>query len=369
MRTVLFPFTGSEMGGSHVSAFTLAQSLSEGSSFQPVILAAEDTLIAQEARSRGLTVHVTPEKPSSRHRHRLGHDLACFPARLRYLRSLTGRPIVHANDIGALQSWVPVARAVGYPSLYHSRSLHKDMFLNRWLMRLVDKNVCISEVTLDQFARFPRNRVELVVNPFSIDPEYRRDRARSDLQSELGIPHSSKIVGFIGNFWERKRPEFFLEAARFIVSQEPNAQFVFFGRDGDRSKESLQQISRRLGIEACTRFAGFRLPVEANVAALDLALYPAVREPFGRALVEALILGTPFVATDDAGHGEIVRRWGGALLVDPGATPAQFADQAVLALRNPEQASLSAAARRTLAEEVSPRGHARHMARIYNSLS
>ena len=40
--------------------------------------------------------------------------------------------------------------------------------------------------------------------------------------------------------------------------------------------------------------------------ALDVLLVPAVREPFGRTLIEAMFLGTPVVATDDGGNREAI---------------------------------------------------------------
>ena len=61
------------------------------------------------------------------------------------------------------------------------------------------------------------------------------------------------------------------------------------------------------------------------------------REPFGRALVEAIILGTPVVATRGAGHSEIIGAWGGGVLANETDTPAEAATLCLEVLAEPDR--------------------------------
>jgi hypothetical protein len=47
---------------------------------------------------------------------------------------------------------------------------------------------------------------------------------------------------------------------------------------------------------------GSRMPIEPWLSGCDLLIAPAIDEPFGRTLVEAAMVGTPVIATDDHRH-------------------------------------------------------------------
>ena len=81
---VLFPFLGSEMGGSHVSCFTLASALKADFGMRCVVIAAPGTLIAREAARRGFEVAEIDEPTVTRHNP--AYDLFRILPRLRFLR-------------------------------------------------------------------------------------------------------------------------------------------------------------------------------------------------------------------------------------------------------------------------------------------
>jgi glycosyltransferase involved in cell wall biosynthesis len=367
VRHVVFPFIGEEMGGSHVSAFTLAAELQGAHGVRATVIAREASLIAREAAARGFGV-LTHREPAAG-RHNPLYDAIRIPARLAMLRRLDDAAIVHCNDISALQAWLAPARLARRRIVYHHRSLNRMILPNTALIRASDHVFCISGATLGQVGFLPPGRASELVNPFAIDMATSRAEARAALLAEFGLSPNARLVGFIGNFWRRKRADFFLEVAARMRADAPDAAFVLFGREGDLTRGDLEREAERLGLAAHVRFAGFRLPVERNVAALDLLLLTALREPFGRTPIEAALLGTPYVATDDAGHGEIARRWAGGRLVDKGADAAAFAAVAVEALSAPEQIRLPPDARSRLAEEVGPARHAVRVLAVYRALT
>ena len=122
------------------------------------------------------------------------------------------------------------------------------------------------------------------------------------------------LVGFVGNFWFWKRPDLFLQICSRLLQVRSDCHFVVFGRSGDWTEHDLIRMAQDLEIADRVTFAGFHLPGERNIAALDLLIATSVREPFGRTLVEAAIVGTPYVATDDAGYREIWNTWRGGRL-------------------------------------------------------
>jgi glycosyltransferase involved in cell wall biosynthesis len=360
---VLFPFIGQDIGGSHVSAFTLAQSLVQDFGHRCTVIARAGSRIATEAAAMGLGVIGTGEKTAGRHNP--VYDAARVFARTALLRPPA---IVHTNDIAALQSWLVPAWLAGIPTIYHHRALNRRVLPNTMLIRAASHVIAISDETRRSVNYLPDQRVSTITDPFAIDRSTDRSAARAWLVGELGLLSDAVIIGFVGNFWLRKRPEFFIEAAAAMVAREPRAAFVFFGRDGELTVRNLQTIAARLGIGERVHFPGFCLPVERNLAALDLLLMPAVREPFGRTPIEAALLGTPYVATDDAGHTEIGRRWKGGRLVHKDVSAGVFAEAALTVLAEPQSVLLSTQARLDVAEDVSPRRHAERVIAVYEQL-
>jgi glycosyltransferase involved in cell wall biosynthesis len=273
--------------------------------------------------------------------------------------------IVHTSDINSLRAWGPAAKALGAGVIYHHHALNK-MWWPPHLRGLAfaDEVIAVSEATLGAIRPLCPDAVK-ELNPFDIDMSIDRAAAHEALRAEHGWRDDALIVGFVGNLWSRKRPVFFLETAQEMFRKNPRCRFVMFGRDGDHTVAGMRDRAMRLGVGAITAFPGFRQPVEANIACLDLLMCPAPREPFGRTLVEAIILGTPVMATEGAGHSEIIRTWGGGELVAEEATPAEMAAACVDVMAKAGDYVLSEARRREIASELSSDAHAERVMQVY----
>jgi glycosyltransferase involved in cell wall biosynthesis len=258
---------------------------------------------------------------------------------------------------------------LGLPLIYHHRALLRMGWFDRALVRQSDGIITISDPCRRNLQFLPRDRVTCVLNPFP-DPMLVPSKDwREEFRAHAPDDAEPVLVGFIGNFQVRKRPDFFLDVCAAIADREPRARFVIFGRERDFQSRDLENRAADLGISERLVLAGFRSPPEMNLATLDVLLAPALGEPFGRTLVEALLLGIPFVATDDAGHSEIVARWSGGILVDPCATAGDFADAVMGVLAAPRDVVLPLNTRRKVAEELAPRTHAARIMDVYRSIS
>jgi glycosyltransferase involved in cell wall biosynthesis len=363
---VLFPFLGSEMGGSHVSCFTLAQALMADFGTRCVVIAAGGTLIAREAARRGFEVAEIAEPTVTRHNP--AYDLLRLLPRLRFLRRFGSGAILHCNDLGALQAWGLPAMLCGIPRVYHHRALNRPILPNRMVARLANAVVCISRECRQSVSYLDDRIAGTIFNPFSIVPVADVDAARRELLgTEADIP-GIRLIGNVGNFWHRKRPFFFLDACRIIADRDPLARFFLFGRDGEITGEELRAHARKLGLEKVVTLAGFRLPGERNIAPMDALLIPALREPFGRTLIEAILLDTPYIATHDAGHAEIWDHWRGGATLPPTAKAEEYAAETLAVLEKRDAFVLDAARKAAVAKELSASTHAAKILSIYRRL-
>lgn len=365
VERVIFPFRGAELGGSHVATFTLAKALQNEFQIECVVICPDGTLIMREARRLGMQAIPSGEAPTGR--NSFVTDFTHVKKRRRILR-MAAMPgaVVHCNDINTLRSWGLAARLTGLGVIYHHHALNRLW----WPPHLLSLSypgavIAVSDNTRVAIAGWRPDAVK-ELNPFEVDCGFNRQAAREAILKEFGWPSNTLIVGWIGNFWERKRPLFFLEVAAELARRNTRYRFVMFGRDGDHSVSEIQHRALDLGIHWATAIPGFRQPVEANLACLDLLLAPAPREPFGRALVEAMMLGTPIVATRGAGHSEIIGTWGGGVLANQNDTPDQVADICAEVLAAPDRYRLPHARRLEIAADLSPRAHAERVLGIYN---
>ena len=176
-------------------------------------------------------------------------------------------------------------------------------------------------------------------------------RARDEVRGELGIAAGTPLIGTVGRLSPVKGHAHLLRAARLILESEPAARFLIVG-DGPLQAE-LAASARELGIGHACLFVGARADVYDLLAAMDTFVLSSLDEGIPMALLEAMALGRPVVATAVGGIPEVVTHRASGLLV--GARDERALADACLELtRHPDRARmLGACARRTVEEEFS----------------
>lgn len=173
-----------------------------------------------------------------------------------------------------------------------------------------------------------------------------------------------QIVMYVGRFVREKGIHHLLEAAPSILASHPTAHFVIVG-GGDRRE--LESFAQWTGIAEKVTFTGF-LSQEELVrlySVASCAAFPSLYEPFGIVALEAMAAGTPIVASDAGGLGEIVRH-------DKNGTSCHAGDSASLAwairavLSDPHRArKLAGTAKEAVVDQYSWRIVADHTIKTY----
>jgi glycosyltransferase involved in cell wall biosynthesis len=130
----------------------------------------------------------------------------------------------------------------------------------------------------------------------------------------------------------QKAPFDFVAAARAVRDRVPDACFLIVG-DGALRRDVLRRISA-LGLQGVVRLLGWRRDVPAILAAADVFLLTSRWEGLPLAAVEAMLAGTPVVATAVDGTPEAVADGETGYLVPPG-DPDAAADRVAQLLRHP----------------------------------
>jgi glycosyltransferase involved in cell wall biosynthesis len=158
----------------------------------------------------------------------------------------------------------------------------------------------------------------VIHSPFDTTLEVDRTRAREALIRELGVSPDTLLLGYFGAFVPRKRPLLFVDMiARLTDARGGPVMGLMFGEARVPAMDiALRRRIAEKGVEDRVRVMGYRTPGPFWIAACDRLVVPAVGEPFGRTLVEAMLVGTPIVAARSGGNVEALEG-GVGLLVEP----------------------------------------------------
>lgn len=143
------------------------------------------------------------------------------------------------------------------------------------------------------------------------DPDRRR-RARV----ALGIQQDTPVLVNVGRQEFQKGHHVLLRAAARLSTRRPVAVLVA-GRTG-KATTGLRALQRDLGLAGTVRFLGHRDDVPEVLAAADVFVFPSLYEGLGGAVLEAMALGIPVVASDLPVLREVVQPGRTGLLVPPG---------------------------------------------------
>ncbi len=217
----------------------------------------------------------------------------------------------------------------------------------------------------------PRGRAgrRTEVIPSGVDTERFDPRVidRAAAKHALGIPADVVAIGTVGRLETRKGTRTLIEATARL-RETPRAPFVVVAGDGPL-RDELAALAARLGIAERVRFLGNREDVRAVLAALDAFVLPSLTEGMSNALLEAMAMALPVIATDVGGNPEVIGDAMTGMLI-PADQPEAMANAIAQLLGDPErQRRLGAAARRRVEERYGARAMVRQLESIYAAVA
>jgi glycosyltransferase involved in cell wall biosynthesis len=147
-----------------------------------------------------------------------------------------------------------------------------------------------------------------------------------------------------------------------LVPRVANLRFVLLGEGRERPELEKQVI--RLGMRERVVFAGFQTDVRPWIQGCDVIANPSLTEGMPNAVLEAMALGTPVVATAVGGVPDMIQDQVSGLLVPPG-DPAALASAILDLFANPSRAVQLARAAQTKLEEFSPAKQCERLLDLY----
>lgn len=150
-----------------------------------------------------------------------------------------------------------------------------------------------SAMDLAKFAAIPRNKITVIPNP--VDFQILKQLASEPPKHKWFNPGEPPVVVGLGELGGSKDYETLIKAFSKVRHKRFLRLFIM-GRG--KNKRNLEKLSSDLGVTKDIEFFGFVKNPFPYLSRASLFVHSSRYEGFGMALLEALALGVPVVATD-----------------------------------------------------------------------
>jgi len=320
------------LGGAEQVVIRLAAGL-DRRRFQPVICCLDEPgPFAAQAQQQGIEVLALQKRGP--------FDVRVVPRLIRVMRQRQIQ-VVHTHLWGANLWGRFAARLAGVPAIIVTE--HNVDAWKRWYHLVLDRLLAswaTHLVAVSQQVRafydshgVGRHRWQVISN--GIDAQALPAKGRGHAYHKLGIRPDERVVGLIGRLVPAKAPQVFLEAFARAQRELPMLRGLIVG-DGPLRAQLEEQV-RQLGIAERVVFTGVRHDVPDLLVGMDALVFSSEREGLSMAMLEAMAVGVPVIATRVGGTPELIEDGVTGMQVPVGDSQA-IADRVVELLCDPARA-------------------------------
>ncbi len=310
-----------------------------------------------------------------------GFDAVTLPCRgwldwgaIQELKSLVEEQrieILHCHEPKSRLYGAVVSRMTGVPMVATHHNWTGQNLRTR-LVELIDaavlhscqRVVAVSGSVAESMRRvlISSSRIEVIPNGIDLSV-FKDSQQNSELRASLGIPPGVPVIGAVGRLDIQKAHERLIEAARKLTDAGQDAIYLIVGEGVERPR--LESLVRNLGLSDRVLLPGYRSDIKPFLAIMDLFVLPSRREGTPMALLEAMAMRKPVVATAVGGVPDVLTDGiDGIMLPESGV--GGLSDALLRLLRDPALArQMARSGRRRVENEFSSRRMASRYEDIY----
>jgi glycogen(starch) synthase len=219
--------------------------------------------------------------------------------------------VIHAHDWMTYPAGIAAKEVSGKPLIVHVHATEYDRSgehidtrvhaIETAGMESADCVVTVSEWTkkiATNKYKIAAEKIKVVHNGIIL-----KKRGKVEFSSPL---KNAPIVTFLGRVTHQKGPLYFVDAAKKVLQEIPDARFIVAG-SGDLLPTMIQRVARA-GMSSRFHFTGFLKgqDIEKIWSISNVYVMPSVSEPFGIAPLEAIQAGVPVIISKQSGVAEVM---------------------------------------------------------------
>ncbi len=244
---------------------------------------------------------------------------------------------VHGTRAGSLGRLASIGLRI--PLIYTEHLWTKDYHLSSHLENILQvtgmwfldmfttQNIAVSQAVKDFMVGSQVSRAEKITVIYNA---IKLSKKKAKIFSDKDI-----TLGTVGTLNLQKGIQHLILALPKILKEFPRTKLVVVGEGF--YKDHLKELVKKKKLDKSVIFTGFVKEIEDEMINFDIYVQPSISESFGLAIVQAMDLGLPVVATNTGGIPEVVTTGKSGLLVEAGSPPA-LANAIITLIRDPEKA-------------------------------
>lgn len=263
--------------------------------------------------------------------HEIRTDYEHFPLRLNSIKKKVGfgyietvmrirafvkknrMDIVHANGWRAPWYTAPLKFLTSCKLVWHHRDYTHLRMFNNVLPRFFDQVICISHFVANSIQGSNKT---IIYN--GVDTEM-----GLTMKSRTFMEDDTLIIGTFGRIVEWKRYHLVIEAMKKLADNgKRNWKLLIVGDTSvDGSDDYFNGMIQKViayGLEHNVIFYGYSKKPLDVMKECDLTINFSLNEPFGRVIIESLLVQTPVIVSDSGGAPEIIHQTRGGFIVKDG---------------------------------------------------
>ena len=171
---------------------------------------------------------------------------------------------------------------------------------------------------LNEFPTLSPDSVHVLYNGVDLqkfDPARFSSADRKQLRRSLGIPEDHRVIASVGRLDRIKNLPMLIESAKNVLASHPETTFLIVGEGSE--KQALLQAADDAGVRDNFCFAGFVEDIPRLMYTTDILVHASLSEGLPNAVLEAMAMGKPVVASDVGGIPELIQHGHTGLLIPP----------------------------------------------------
>lgn len=224
--------------------------------------------------------------------------------------------IIHANGWRAPWYIAPMKYLSNCKIIWHHRDVMNSRLYNNFLPIFFDNVICISKYVKNTLTKKSERNYSVIYNGVEVEKNVylKKDKKKNGVF----------VISSVGRIVEWKRFDYIIKAVKIFSDRIKSRNWIFqiigdVSVDGSKKYlESLKKMVNDYNLSDNIKFLGYQKRPSEFMKDSDLTINFSDREPFGRVIIESLIVGTPVVVANSGGAPEIIKLTNGGWICNDG---------------------------------------------------